>query len=202
MRVTLACKCNLWAFSFLCVSCVISYVFLQESSLSSVCAQEFAPGIEAPPFELPDLLTGRPCALKNFSGRLVLLNFWATWCTTCVAEMPGLQRLYLSFKDQGLEVISINVDPKNEETKVRKFIHSYGISFPVLADPEMHIPAIYQLTGYPETFFISPDGKIMEFLDPIALRSVVRIVSDRPWDSPLYMKSVGELLSSAKRSRP
>lgn len=150
-------------------------------------------GKQAVNFSLKDL-SGKENTLADFRGKLTLLNFWATWCVLCVAEMPALQRLHKMFESQGFQVLAINVDPAESEATVRKFLSDRGISFPVLLDPQMSLPEQYGLTGFPESFFIGPDLKFIGVVDPDSMRQGVRLISDRPWDSPVYVELVRSLL--------
>lgn len=150
-------------------------------------------GKEALDFELEDLV-GKKVHLKDFRGSLVLLNFWATWCLPCVSEMAALERLYKTYEKQGLQIVAVNVDAKNNAARVRDFVKTKSLSFTVLLDPNMSLAERYGLTGFPETFFIDAQGKIRLVHDPESNQDAVRLLSDRPWDSKLYLKLVAEFL--------
>lgn len=112
----------------------------------------------APSFELPTLGGGK-IKLTDYRGKVVFLNFWATWCSTCKVEMPSMQRLYDKFKAQGFEMITISVD-KDQEL-IQPFMDEYNLTFPVLLDPDSEIAKkLYKTTGVPETFIIRQDGII------------------------------------------
>ena len=146
-----------------------------------------------PPFELMDI-QGRPITLETYRGKVVLLNFWATWCAPCVAEMPALERLYQLLKDDGLEIVAINLDAASKDDLVRNFTEQKGLTFTVLRDPLFGTPRRYGVTGFPESIFVGRDGRFTEFKDPQGALSAVRIISDRPWDAPAYVDAMKEVL--------
>ena len=116
-------------------------------------------GAMAPPLRLP-ALAGGELDLASLRGRLVVLNFWATWCPPCVQEMPSLERLHRTLGKEGLSVVSVSVD--EDEEALRRFVKEHGVSFPVLRDPGGRAAAAYRTTGYPETFEIDAEGVVRE----------------------------------------
>ncbi len=159
------------------------------STAESGAAPSVRPQIPIPEFSLARLSGGEKSD-KDYRGKLVLLNFWALWCAPCVAEMPALERLHTSFKDKGLEVVAISVDSKNSQEELKAFVKKYGLSFDILLDPEISLPPKYGVTGFPETFFVGPDGVLRRFYDPNTKTEGVKVISDRPWDSPSYLEAV------------
>ena len=113
----------------------------------------------APDFELRDL-DGKTVSLRGLRGSPVLLNFWATWCPPCRAEMPYLQQIYEQWTSQGLVLLTINLMESSSE--VRGFMQSNGLSFPVLLDSTGSVGTKYNVSGIPTTFFIDKDGIIQE----------------------------------------
>ncbi len=111
----------------------------------------------APDFQLENL-EGQPISLSDLRGKPVLLNFWATWCPPCRAEMPYLQQLYEEWSDKGLEVLAIDIG--ESPSKVKEFLQSQGLSLPVLLDAKENVAREYNITGIPTTFFIDKDGTI------------------------------------------
>ena len=162
-------------------------------SASESSTPDFSVGDKAPVFELLDL-EDKKRSLSSFGGKVILLNFWATWCGPCVAEMGSLERLHKTHRDKGFEVVGINVDAEQNLEGVRKFARENGITFSILRDPELTFPQVYNLTGFPESLFIGKDGKFVAFADPAANSTGVRVVGDRAWDSPNFIKAVAELL--------
>jgi len=108
-------------------------------------------------FTLTDL-DGKSWNLKDLKGKVVLLNFWATWCPPCRKEMPDLEMLYRRFGAQGL--IIIGIDDEETET-VKPFIAQQGITYPVLLDPGRKVNTLFRIEGIPKTFVYDRDGKIV-----------------------------------------
>jgi peroxiredoxin len=119
-----------------------------------------AAGSAAPDFTLPDL-NGRAVSLKDFRGKVVFLNFWATWCKPCEEEMPSMQSLHDALKGQPFEIVAVSVDSEGPE-KVAEFVNRYGLRFPVLHDRKGRVKDQYKTTGVPETFIVDQNGVIAE----------------------------------------
>ncbi len=111
----------------------------------------------APDFTLTRLDTDEPVSLNDLRGKPVILNFWATWCGPCRAEMPALQAAYERY---GEDLLVIGVDQGEEETVVGPFLDEFGISFPILLDGDMAVGRDYRIMGLPTTFFIDSQGII------------------------------------------
>ncbi|MBP9838586.1 MAG: TlpA family protein disulfide reductase [Proteobacteria bacterium] len=154
----------------------------------------FTAGSKAIDFTLIDL-QGKKYSLADFKGKVVLFNFWATWCVPCVAEMPALERLYKTLKDKNFEIVAVSVDPADDNEKVEKFLTEKGITFKILRDPELELAQKYQTSGFPETFFISKNGEFLNFQDPEDNKEKVRVIADRAWDSKNFIDAVSKLLS-------
>lgn len=103
-------------------------------------------------------LAGGNIALADFEGEVVIMNFWATWCPPCRAEMPGLNRFYEAHRDEGLVLLAIN-EEESVET-VRPFIQANNFSFPVLLDLQGRVAQQYSTRSFPTTFIIDRDGVI------------------------------------------
>ena len=108
-------------------------------------------------FTLTDL-QGRIWELKSLRGKVVLVNFWATWCPPCRKEMPDLQALYNRFQDRGLIILAISDE---EQDKVKPFIAEYKITYPVLLDPGRKVNDLFQVEGIPKSFVYDRDGKMV-----------------------------------------
>jgi peroxiredoxin len=120
-----------------------------------------AVGVPASNFTLKDV-SGRPVALAdNFGKNVVVLDFWATWCVPCEAEMPHLQRLYQRFKDQGFNLLGISMDGPETVASVGPYVRRMGLTFPVLLDEETQVTNIYnpQRTA-PLTVIIDRNGRV------------------------------------------
>ncbi len=113
----------------------------------------------APNFEL-ESLTGGKVNLLDYRGKVVFINFWATWCGTCEVEMPSMEKLYQRYKDDGFEMLTISID--KDPSLIQPFMDKYNLTFPVLLDPESEIAKQrYKTTGVPETFIVNRDGLII-----------------------------------------
>ena len=108
-------------------------------------------------FTLQDL-QGKPWHLRELKGKIVLVNFWATWCPPCRKEMPDLQALYDKYKDQGFLVLSISDE---EMAKVSPFISERKITYPVLLDPGRKVNDAFVVEGIPKSFVYDRDGKMV-----------------------------------------
>jgi len=113
---------------------------------------------KAPPFRLPDA-KGSVLALEDFSGQVLLLNFWATWCVSCREGLTELDHLYRKYRDAGLVVIAISVDTSAE--RVATFLKKRPVGFPVLVDSRGDAADAYRFSGLPAGFLISRDGVIV-----------------------------------------
>ncbi|MCI0547045.1 MAG: TlpA family protein disulfide reductase [Candidatus Rokubacteria bacterium] len=108
--------------------------------------------------------------LDDLKGQVVFLNFWATWCGPCKEEMPAMERLYRRFKDRGLAVVALSVDP--EPSAVAPFVREHKLSFAIGLDPRMSVASLYGVRALPSTFIIDRRG----ILSSLAL-------GPREWDS-------------------
>jgi peroxiredoxin len=112
---------------------------------------------EHPEFTLKDL-SGKSWSFADLRGKVVLVNFWATWCPPCRKEMPDLEALYERFGARGLVVLGISDE---EAVKVEPFIRERKISFPVLLDPGRKVNGMFVVEGIPKTFVYDRDGKLV-----------------------------------------
>lgn len=116
------------------------------------------PGTSIIDFELQDL-KGRKVKLSSFAGKVVFLNFWATWCPPCRAEMPSMERLHARLRDKGLVVLG--VDLQEGKSEVEAFVHENFLTFPVVLDSSGSAGAAYGVRSIPTTFIIGRDGTIL-----------------------------------------
>ena len=113
----------------------------------------------APDIQLPDL-QGREVRLKDFRGRYLLVNFWATWCGPCKLEMPSLETLYRRFGPDRLVVIGISNDMFGA-TVVKPYVEAQGLTFPILLDPQLDASNAFGVVSLPTTYLIDPRGNII-----------------------------------------
>ncbi|MDR1374449.1 MAG: TlpA family protein disulfide reductase [Treponema sp.] len=123
----------------------------------------------APDFSLP-LIDGTNIRLTELKGKVVFLNFWATWCGPCRAEMPSMEVLYRRYRDQGLEILAINVQEDRETAAA--FMDRFRLSFPAALD-NGGVSRRYGIAAFPTTYIIDREGLIIS-----------RIVGSIDWDTP------------------
>jgi peroxiredoxin len=116
-------------------------------------------GDPAPPFSLVDLL-GREVRLETFRGKIVMLRFWADWCKACYVEMPLIDKKFLQFKDQGFEVLALNV--KQSEKTAERFVKYTGIHYKVILDSDGTTSRNYGVLALPTTFMVDGEGVVKE----------------------------------------
>jgi len=138
----------------------------------------------APDFALSDL-EGRAVRLSALRGKVVLVNLWTTWCPPCREEMPSMERLYRRLRGRGLELLAVSQDDPDARSKVEAFVSEVGVTFPVLLDPRREAGEAYGVWGYPETFIVDREGRIVE-----------RVVGPRTWDAPEQVAAIEGLLGA------
>ena len=116
-------------------------------------------GQPAPEFRLP-LAGGEEVALADYRGKVLLLNFWATWCTPCRAEMPAIEQVYRAHRERGFEVLAVDV--QENEADVLKFLGEVGVSFPSAIDASGDVVRRYRANALPTTMLIDREGIIRE----------------------------------------
>jgi len=112
----------------------------------------------APDFTLQDI-NGNEVTLSDFKGKVVILNFWATWCPPCRKEIPVFIELYKKYKDEGLVIIGISLDREGKKVLI-PFVKKFGINYPVLIGTQKVVDAYGGIRGIPTTFIIDKKGKI------------------------------------------
>ena len=161
------------------VVAAFGYVYLAENK-----GYALKQGSEAPGFRLP-ALAGGEVDLAALRGKVVVVNFWATWCPPCVEEMPSLERLHRALAPEGLAVITIS--PDEDEAELRRFVSERSLTLPVLRDPGGRVAAgAYRTTGYPETFVLDREGRVLE-----------HVVGPAEWDSPERLDQLRRRLAVA-----
>lgn len=120
----------------------------------------YRPGTMPADFGGPTLDT-RPVSLAGLRGKVVLVNFWATWCVECRPELPVLERLHRELGARGFAVVGVSARERRET--IAHYVREIGLSFPVVLDPEGAIAAQYGVIGLPATFLIGRDGRAVAF---------------------------------------
>ena len=142
----------------------VAWIALNRSPVEAVTARSNRPplpqvGFAAPDFTL-ETLEGETISLSELRGQAVLVNFWATWCPPCRAEMPAIQRVYDRYRDRGFTVLAVNLQEGEGQTAA--FVEEMELTFPILLDREASVFARYRVMGLPSTFFVDRSGIIRE----------------------------------------
>jgi peroxiredoxin len=115
-------------------------------------------GYRPPNFTLQDL-EGKTVELDSFRGKVIFINFWATWCIPCRAEMPLMEKMYQEFKNKDFVMLAVAEDLDGRSV-VEPFVKEYKLTFPILLDPTLDVQTLYGIRAIPETFLIDKSGII------------------------------------------
>jgi cytochrome c biogenesis protein CcmG, thiol:disulfide interchange protein DsbE len=137
-------------------------------------------GDKAPDFTI---LTdrGHKITPSDFGGKLLVLNFWATWCAPCVTEVPSLNAFQREFGPQGVVVLGVSVDVN--ERQYKQFLQSFHITFDTWRDPDSEIASRYGTFEFPETYIIDSSGRVVE-----------KIISNQDWTDPTFVAHIQKML--------
>jgi peroxiredoxin len=130
------------------------------ATISAQAVEAPMTGFLAPDFTLVST-DGEQVSLSSLRGRPVVINFWATWCPPCRAEMPDLERLWLQDNPEGLVVLGVN-QGEREDIVVRYARDEVGTTFPLLLDTRLEVGALYGVRAFPTTYFVDSDGRIQD----------------------------------------
>ncbi|WP_430785472.1 thiol-disulfide oxidoreductase ResA [Virgibacillus flavescens] len=122
-------------------------------------------GAQAPDFELEQVNKNNnleTVKLSDLEGKGVMLNFWATYCKPCEAEMPYMQKLYPEYKEKGIEIVAVSLDAT--ELVIDRFIDQYDLTFPIPHDTRNEVRDKYGIGPIPSTIFINPEGEVVEIV--------------------------------------
>jgi cytochrome c biogenesis protein CcmG/thiol:disulfide interchange protein DsbE len=168
-----------WLVGSVVLAVALGLIWLGDSNVPAPIGR----GARAPDFDLAlhgGASEGR-FVLSEHRGRIVLVNFWATWCKPCEDEMPSMERLYRELAPEGFELVAVSVDEKPED--IEAFRKRMGVSFPIALDPAQEVSRLYQTQGFPESLLIDRDGKVLE-----------RYVGPREWS--IYAARIRSLLAA------
>jgi len=162
---------------------VFGLVWMQSSKYEPLTV-----GKVAPDFHLPDL-NDKELHLSDFRGKVVFLNFWATWCKPCREEMPSMEILYKNFEKDGLVILAISIDRVTTKKDIPPFVKALSLSFPILIDSWGQTDKRYKLMGVPETYIIDQQGILRE-----------KVIGPRDWTVLDNLQIVTQLLKAGSKS--
>jgi thiol-disulfide isomerase/thioredoxin len=142
---------------------------------------------KAPPHFTGHTLDGRSLSIADLRGRVVVVNFWASWCAECRPEMPVLERLHREFAAQGLSIVGVNAREGRET--VGGYARALGLTFPLVLDSNGEINTLYGVIGLPTTFLVARDG-----------RAVALAVGTRNWGSAPARALIQRLLAETAQT--
>ncbi len=162
---------------------VFGLVWMQSSKYEPLTV-----GKVAPDFNLPDL-NEKEIRLSDFRGKVVFLNFWATWCKPCREEMPSMEILYKNFEKDGLVILAISIDRVTTKKDIPPFVKALNLTFPILIDSWGQTDKRYKLMGVPETYIIDQQGILRE-----------KVIGPRDWTILDNLQVVTQLLKNGTKS--
>lgn len=159
------------------------YLLLSLASALPAQAKSLDPAEKppAPGFRLKNL-QGEHVSLSDYHGKVVLLNFWATWCAPCRKEMPSMEKLWQTYRKQGLVILAVSTD-NGGESRIRNFVGRLNLTFPILLDAASLASDRYQVSGIPVSFLIDRQGRIVD-----------RVLGSKEWASESVFQQMEGLL--------
>ena len=167
------------------MSWVIVAILLLFVTAIPVRGQHTAPQTNhvAPDFTLPDL-EGKQVSLSKYKGKVVLLNFWATWCPPCRLEMPTMEKAYQKYRTKGFEIVAVSID-SGPTSAIKDFLQEFGLNFQVLLDPQMETLRTFRGFSLPTSFVIDRRGVIRlrepgyrDWTDPESTKLLQRLLAE------------------------
>jgi cytochrome c biogenesis protein CcmG, thiol:disulfide interchange protein DsbE len=128
-------------------------------------------GRPAPPLALPDLM-GRTVDLSALRGKVVAVNFWATWCGPCQVEIPELAEIWRTHRDRCFEILGVTEESGDAQDVARAALR-FGIPYPVLVDPDGKAAERYGVPGFPRTYLVDTEGKVRQVFEGAVRRSTL-----------------------------
>jgi peroxiredoxin len=140
---------------------VISAAFFEPSTADRIYAPK--EGFIAPDFSLQDP-TGENFVLSDLRGHPVLINFWTSWCPPCRTEMPAMQRVFETYRDQNFVILAVNATHQDSPIKASEFVEEFKLTFPILFDNNGTVTSQYQVSSFPSSFFVDTKGFVHEIV--------------------------------------
>jgi peroxiredoxin len=137
-------------------------------------------GDQAPDFKIVSD-SGRTYTRADFGGKVLVLNFWASWCAPCVSEAPSLDAFQRTMATEGVVVLGVSIDTSDK--RYQQFLKRFRISFPTARDPESNVASSYGTFQIPETYIIDSTGKVRE-----------KVISNQNWMDPEFVSRVKAML--------
>ena len=135
-------------------------------------------GKPAPDFTVQD--SAHSVTLSQFRGKVVVLNFWASWCAPCIQETPALVAMQERMRSKGVVILGVSID--EDEAAYNRFLKQYGINFVTVREPNQNVARIYGTSGWPETYIIDRNGIVRrKFIGPVE------------WTSPEVLEFLGKV---------
>ena len=179
-----------WLFCVISVSAVLLTGSMQAWAQGQI-NYKVIPNLEAMKDKTPtpDFTLSNPdckkVSLKDFRGKVVFLNFWATWCVPCREEMPAMEKLYQEFKDRNFVVLAVNVKDRKQDAV--NFAKELKLSYPMVIDPDAQVGLLYGAWGLPTTYLIGPKGE-----------GLARAWGPAEWYSPAARNLIKDLLDGKR----
>jgi peroxiredoxin len=159
---------------------LLTFLFLTAEAPSPWGIDELI-GKKAPDFALKDL-NDKTVSLSSLKGNVVLINFWATWCPPCRAEMSSFNNLYKDYKNNGLSVIAVSTD--RSISSVKDFLSKKPVEFPVLMDSDSKVSRRFKVFSLPTSFLLDKNGVIVQ-----------KFLGEEEWDSPEIKNKIKDMLA-------
>jgi cytochrome c biogenesis protein CcmG, thiol:disulfide interchange protein DsbE len=145
------------ALMLLCFGLWIAYLLVWPHNQSKAPGTGIAVGTPAPDFELKTI-DGKAVKLSDYKGKPVMINFFATWCPPCRAEMPALQEAYKEYADKGFVILAVNMG--ETDVAIRTFQEKLGLTFPIVVDENDRVSKLYDIVPLPTSYFVDKNGVV------------------------------------------
>jgi len=170
-----------YIFALIILTAAAAGWYLSGSDEQSLSSRLPTVGAQAPDFQLPDT-NGLLRSLSSERGKVVLVNFWATWCPPCKIEMPSMEELYRNYGKGNFEILAINVDD-NGQTIMPGFLNKNPHTFPILFGTQSQAATLYGVSMFPETFIVNKEGIIVQ-----------KVVGAIDWVAPKVLSELNALM--------